>query len=416
MATLCKNCAAPLVFDPLTQRVVCRSCGSSWTAEEVESSDKKFREQEHAKAVEDVVGVDDSLKNEYFDCYIYTCGSCGGEISINGTEASTKCIYCGSTSVVFDRISKEKAPEFIIPFSISKEQAVDLIKARFKKGLFIPKEVKNFSPSEVRGIYIPYWIANAFHVEADVISSEVKSGKHTVTKYWGRSGKMAISNLPVDASVMLSDDSSQRLEPFDTSALKLFDEDYLLGFYSNVSDITNEQLQTTVHKRAREAFHEQVLKTVRGSSRSVDVEQASTIVDQDVRYAMLPVWFVTYDYMGKHNTIMVNGQTGKVVCGAPWNEKLFMSIVAGVSSVLTFLLTLYFSSSLVPSLFRDYNRRRQQHYSSENDNNPANLIIVFIFIGVFLCVAGFSIYKKVKKQLQLTQASSIFNFMKKRQG
>ena len=71
MATLCKNCAAPLVFDPLTQRVVCRSCGSSWTAEEVESSDKKFREQEHAKAVEDVVGVDDSLKNEYFDCYIY---------------------------------------------------------------------------------------------------------------------------------------------------------------------------------------------------------------------------------------------------------------------------------------------------------------------------------------------------------
>ena len=115
MATLCKNCATPLIFDPAKQKVVCPSCGGAWDAEEVESNEKKYRENQHAVSAEEVYGPSDDLKDEYFDCYIYTCGSCGGEIAINGTEASTKCIYCGSSSVVFDRISKEKAPEFIRP-------------------------------------------------------------------------------------------------------------------------------------------------------------------------------------------------------------------------------------------------------------------------------------------------------------
>ena len=413
MATLCKNCATPLVFDPKTQKVVCPACGGAWDAEEVESTEKKFAQDKRAVSVDEVYGVDDSLANEYFDCYIYTCGSCGGEIAINGTEVSTQCIYCGSSSVVFDRISKEKSPEFIIPFKITKEEAVDLIKKEFSHGIFIPKEVKAFKPDAVRGIYIPYWIANAFHVEADVISGEVSSGKHRVTKYWGRSGKMAISNLPVDASVMLSDESSQRLEPFDFSDLKLFDEDYLLGFYSNVSDITNEDLQTTVHKRASEAFHEQVMKPIHASSKQVRYMRASTIIDQDVRYAMLPVWFVTYNFNGRHNTIMVNGQTGKVVCGVPWNEKAFKSAVATLSTILTILLAAFFRFSIVPAIFEAQAHRSS---SSSRNNNPIMLIFYCIFFGIGIFAVGYTIYKKVTRQLMLTQSNSIFNFMKKRQG
>ena len=31
-----------------------------------------------------------------------------------------------------------------------------------------------------------------------------------------------------------------------------------------------------------------------------------------MKYAMLPAWFVTFDYQGKHHTVLVNGQTGKI--------------------------------------------------------------------------------------------------------
>ena len=137
MATLCKNCGAPLVFDPVSQRVVCNTCGSSWTAEEVESTVKEFVQDVQAVSVGEAAGA----AQEFMDCHIYTCSSCGGEIMINGSEASTKCIYCGSSSVVFNRIAKEKAPDYILPFKISQEDAVERIRKMMKHRPLIPKDV-----------------------------------------------------------------------------------------------------------------------------------------------------------------------------------------------------------------------------------------------------------------------------------
>ncbi len=413
MATLCKNCAAPLLFDPATQKVVCPACGSSWLAEEVESEEKSFREDLRAVEASEVYDIDEDVKDEFFNCYIYICESCGGEISINGTEASTKCIYCGSSSVVFNRISKEKAPEFIIPFQITREQALDLIKKEFEHAPFVPKEVKKFSEVDIRGIYVPYWLTNAYHVESDVFASEVSTGKTTVTKYWAYAGQMAIHNLPVDGSQMLSDESSQRLEPFDFSAIKSFDEDYLLGFYSNVSDIKNSDLESAVRTRARESFREQTARQIRGSSKRVTTERSSTVVDRDVRYVMLPVWFVCYEFEGKHNTIMVNGQTGKVVCGIPWNREKFTTLVIALSVILTTLLFFAIKGTLFPSLLHTYESRS---YRSSHNENSGSIIAFLLIAGLTIFMVGVSFYRKVKKQLQLSQSKSIFNFAKKRQG
>jgi len=408
MATICRNCATPLVFDPGSQKVVCPTCGGSWNAEEVEAYGKELLYGNQAVAAG--IPVNEGTKKEFLDCYIYTCSSCGGEIIINGSEASTKCVYCGGSSVVFDRISKEKAPEYILPFAISREQALDLVKQKFSRGMFIPKEVKNFTASSVRGIYIPYWIVNAYHVESDIVRGKVKSGKSTVTRYFGRSGRMHIANLPVDASRMLSDESSQRLEPFDFSALRPFDEDYLLGFYSNVSDLRKVDLQEAVNKRAQEVFAEEVVKSVRASSKKVIQSRCATSLNKNMHYAMLPVWFITYDYQGKHNTIMVNGQTGKVVCGVPWNERAFKSALAVTAIVLSLLLAVILRYGCVPLFFitKTVNGKVKR-------GNPLSLFAMFGLIGAVIFFAGKALYKKVKKQLELSQSTSIFNFMKKRQ-
>ena len=36
MATVCKNCASQITFDPKTQKVVCHTCGSSWDPQTVD--------------------------------------------------------------------------------------------------------------------------------------------------------------------------------------------------------------------------------------------------------------------------------------------------------------------------------------------------------------------------------------------
>ena len=118
MATLCKNCSHALVFNPRLQMLECSSCGSTFKPEEIESEAKPYREDLKA---EDASEVYNSKEEKFMDCYVYSCSECGGEIIVNGTEASTTCIYCGNPNVVFSRIAKMREPEFIMPFRITRE-------------------------------------------------------------------------------------------------------------------------------------------------------------------------------------------------------------------------------------------------------------------------------------------------------
>ena len=406
MATLCKNCSHALVFDPRTQLLVCSSCGSNFKPEEIESTAKEYREDLKAEAASEVYGTDDK---SLMDCYVYTCSECGGEIIVNGTEASTTCVYCGNPNVVFSRISKQKRPEFIMPFSISRERAIVLAQNAVKKGIFVPREIKNFSVDCCRGIYLPYWIVKAKYADAVVIKGQVKQGKNSVTKYFGRAGRLEFDNLPLDASRALSDESSSKLEPFNLVNLKPFDEDYLAGFYSNVSDVTYSDVRGAALLRAQEFFNEEALNDVKTASSKEVIESCPSIkVDPDMVYAMLPAWFITFNYKGKHNTILVNGDSGKVVCGLPWKKALFFCLLIGVGIAVSVAAYFVFRATL-PAFFSG------RHSSSSSRSEGR--IIAFLIAGIVaLFSTGIRRVIKVIKSINLTQDKAMFNFMKKRQG
>ena len=407
MATLCKNCSHALVFDPRTQLLVCSSCGSNFKPEEIESTAKEYREDLKAEAASEVYGVTDD--KSLMDCYVYTCSECGGEIIVNGTEASTTCVYCGNPNVVFSRISKQKRPEFIMPFSISRERAIVLAQNAVKKGIFVPREIKNFSVDCCRGIYLPYWIVKAKYADAVVIKGQVKQGKNSVTKYFGRAGRLEFDNLPLDASRALSDESSSKLEPYNLVNLKPFDEDYLAGFYSNVSDVTYSDVRGAALLRAQEFFNEEALNDVKTASSKEVIESCPSIkVDPDMVYAMLPAWFITFNYKGKHNTILVNGDSGKVVCGLPWKKVLFFCLLIGVGIAISVAAYFVFRATL-PAFFSG----RRSSSSSRSEGR----IIAFLIAGIVaLFSTGIRRVIKVIKSINLTQDKAMFNFMKKRQG
>ena len=406
MATLCKNCSHALVFDPGSQKLCCGACGSSFKPEEIEAESKEFRQDLRAVSAEEVYG---SKEQNLMDCYVYSCSECGGEIIINGTEASTTCIYCGNPNVVFNRIAKQKCPEFVLPFTITKERAIQIVHKEIDKGLFVPKAIKHFDIDCVRGIYIPYWVVNADFTDAVVVQGQVKSGKYSKTKYFGRAGKLHLKNLPIDASCALSDESSSRLEPFDLKLLKPFDEDYLAGFYSNVSDVTYSDLRMAALGRAKEYFEEQAIKDCKASSKKIIDSSPSLKLDNDMIYAMLPAWFITFKYKGKTNTILVNGDSGKVVCGLPWNKVLFYVLLVLVGIVISVGAFFIFRAT-IPFIFSG----RSSHSSSNNNNGKLLALLIAGIIALF--TAGIRKIVRVIKSINLTQDKAIFNFTKKRQG
>ena len=263
------------------------------------------------------------------------------------------------------------------------------------KGVFVPKRIKNFSPGCVRGIYIPYWIANAEYSDAVVIRGKIKRGRSQQTKYYGRAGSMPLKDFLIDASRVLSDKSSSKLEPFNLTRMKPFDEDYLAGFYSNVSDVTYSDVRSAVFKRAQELFNEDALNNVRAGDLKIVDSCPYLRLDNDMVYAMMPVWFITFDHKKKHNTILVNGDTGKVVGGIPFNKKLFYSILFAIGIIGT--VAAYYVIGMTFLLY------------------PPS--VIFLAIGIVaLFSMGIRKIVKVMKNITLTQDRDMFSFTKKRQG
>ena len=405
MATLCKNCSHALVFNPETQKLECSYCGSSFKAEEIESESKKYRQDLQAESMDAIYGETDG---KYMDCYVYTCAECGGEIIINGSESSTTCIYCGNPNVVFSRIARQKCPDYILPFSISKDKAVSMVRERLKKGIFVPSKIKKINIDCVRGIYLPYWLVNAEFSGAVVLSGQVNEGKHTRTYYFGRAGDMNIKNLPIDASKMVSDESTARLEPFSMTLLKPFDEDYLAGFYSNVTDITYSDLRSSALTRAKEYFEDEAIHDCVVENPKIIRSNPSIKLNNDLIYAMLPAWFISFKYKKKHHTILINGDTGKVVCGIPWNKILFYSLLIGLGILITAAAFFVFRYTLPFFLAAGG--------SSRSSGNRGKLIVYLVVGIIALFTTGIRKVVKVVKNIKLTQDRDTFNFMKKRQG
>lgn len=379
----CPACAAALRFRPALGKLECISCGNTYEVSEF--ADKKEASQSSF-----------SGENDTMECNIYTCTSCGAELAVNGVESSTFCSYCGQPTIVFSRVSSALKPKHIIPFSVSKEQAITAIRSHISKGFFVPNEIKNFEIERVRGIYLPFWLYDIDYSDCQYLSGQVKQGKHTVTKYFYREAECTFHDMTLDASRQLSDESSQRLEPYNTSVLKPFETGYLSGFYADCYDMKSEQLTPLAISRAKSLFDGEVAKTVRASNIQILNNNAKYEIRKS-EYTMFPAWFLTFRYQNEPYTILVNGQTCKVIGAVPYTKAritvLFTFLGLLASCLFSFLLY-----CILPNL-----------------EKPGKLIIL-LFIGAFAMFShGSRTIQKVKQSIALSKSSIMNQFVKKRQ-
>ena len=120
-----------------------------------------------------------------------------------------------------------------------------------------------------------------------------------------------------DASRKLDDRLSSRLEPYHMEALKPFDPSYLSGFYADRYDVPSREAAPDIHQRISDAMDKAMIEDTGTTYIEKSIEQYS--VDK-IEYALLPAWFMTFWYRHELYTILVNGQTGKVVGNIPVNK------------------------------------------------------------------------------------------------
>lgn len=346
----CPNCGGPLVYDIESDMMKCSYCDGSSSKE----SGKMYTDYhpQFAPETPDIAPIKD-----YMEMNIYHCSSCGADLMVGQTQASTFCSYCGSPSIVYERVSKEEKPSKIIPFKLSESQALACIKDRFGYGSYIPPQIRNLTPKEVRAIYIPFWLYTAYIRKNVTLKVNRNDGQMTCF----RDVSCTYHNVTMDGSLRLSNDFSKRLEPYYMNELEDFDIAYLSGFYADKYDVPYDALTEQVKKRCKNFLNGEILRSCPGanyaltkSGKIANYTESNAREEyelKDITYALLPAYFVNVEYESGKQLIIVNGQTGKVIGNIPFEKEQFLKMFVknGLISCTVFsLLSILFLS--IPAL------------------------------------------------------------------
>lgn len=378
MIIKCSNCGGALTYDIISGDLKCKHCGSAFFVDEFEK---------------------DEPEDSMLECNVFTCTTCAAQLMINDNEAATYCAYCGQPTIVFDRIDKMKRPKKIIPFSVTKEQAVASVRKRFKKGFFIPNEIKNFEVERMTGIYVPFWLYDLHYYDKQKLRG--KSGKHYHDYY--REAETDFSNVTVDASEIFSNYSSQQLEPYHMHALTNFHPGYLSGFYADKYDQDSEFLSKLAIARCEKLFDAEIKKSINASNIKVLVScPLSTIKNQD--YALLPAWFMTIRYENEPYTILINGQTGKLTGAVPIVKKKVTAVFVTLLTILALFIT-----PISVSMFNNL------QYTSDPSESFLEYVVIAVFFGISCIGIGRSKLKAYKTHMEHTTSREMENFAQDRQ-
>ena len=98
----CKNCGGNAVYHPDKKAMWCPHCDSLDSQERLDT---------------------ENMEN---------CTNCGAPLEQIGEFTSAlKCAHCGAYIILKDRVEGSNRPHLILPFEISKEKAVEILKKEF---------------------------------------------------------------------------------------------------------------------------------------------------------------------------------------------------------------------------------------------------------------------------------------------
>ena len=336
----CSNCGGEVRFSIDSQDLECVNCKTHFDPETYNRTPE-------------------SLEQEVYKTKVFTCPNCGAEIESSDLSVTGFCAYCGSAVVFNSRIKEAEKPQKIIPFQISKEKCKDLYLQKIRSFYYRQKDLED--PAYLDrfvGFYLPYWLYS-YEFNGDFSlkgNRNYTSGNYAIHEDYSLSGNLQgdVKGIPFDASLRFDDDIAGVIAPFSKEKMKDFSPNYLLGFYSEIADTESK----TYEKEAFSMLGEEMERTILGPNgfNRPDIKvqgkfDASCLHNEmSVDRGMFPIWFLSYKKNNRISYAIVNGETGKVYCDIPIDEKKFhkSSLLIAIPIFLVLNLLFQISAETLP--------------------------------------------------------------------
>lgn len=372
----CPACTGPLHYSAKSGKLECDYCGSSFDVADIEAlyahkeaeaaaakqaADAKAdaadaAETEAAQAAAqsgnvggwDTSGLSSDWGADADGLRVYSCPSCGAELICDETTAATSCPYCGNPTVVPGQFSGALRPDFILPFRLTKDDAVQALRAHYKGKPFLPKSFTSANHIEqIQGVYVPFWLfdggaeGSASYRASNTSVYETGDYEVTETMHYDvfRAGSIAFEKIPVDASSKMPDDHMDSIEPFDYAQMQPFSTAYLPGYLADKYDVSVDDSRDRADARCRETLAQALRDTVTGYGTCVTDHTDIRLHRGKVHYALLPVWMLSTKWNGESFLFAMNGQTGKLVGDLPTDRGRYWGTFGAIAGVVTVALT-----------------------------------------------------------------------------
>ncbi|MBR4734005.1 MAG: hypothetical protein IK081_14695 [Lachnospiraceae bacterium] len=218
------------------------------------------------------------------------------------------------------KTENELQPEYIVPFQIAKETALEKLRQQMKESKYLSRDFLEYKVKMIPA-YVPFWVMDISYEDHQVWKYKEISSDASY-KYAKVGGKIRLDQFNVDGVHNLEDVITCGLCPYDYSQIVpnsqiMPVEDVLREDSITVKcEIGKEEAENTASKMIQAAFNREMKKRIyESNSKLLKTEPSFWIGNSTL--VLLPIWFcVIYGNDGDY-VAYVNGQTGKVVYTLP---------------------------------------------------------------------------------------------------
>ena len=313
---MCKNCGHPVTFDIRLQTYCCPMCG--------ETSGIDTTRQESIRLHE--INKED-LCSKTARAQVSACSGCGAKIFFPQGEALRNCDFCGGRLVRTDIDKLGFAPDLVISFVLTKEDARKrLCQWATDNPQTAEARMINNSSNDIQGYYMPYEIVRG--------PMEVKVNRAGISRTYQCRG--FVENTAVNCVREMNSSLLDAAGPFELDAAVPFEYGYIAGHRTLISDLSDNDIDRRVRRQAAKTYQPAVQKTLQDSDIRIKVTSDKLLSAS----AMLPVYVLKKGRL----SAVVNGQTGRIAVSLKDKKKKPFPFWAVEVSVYTAAATLIFSS------------------------------------------------------------------------
>lgn len=342
-----------------TGNLICLFCRNEWQEARVE---EEFGLGEGIDELEGTViasGAQQILA-DVADVLTFKCEACGAEVVVDTAHAlNARCHWCRHTLNVNQQIANGAVPDAVLPFRLTKDEAVEKIRAfASTRRLFAHKRFKReFIPENVLGVYLPYLVVDAradatYNGKGEIETRRwtEKQGDNRVTYYAAdvyqvaRQVRFTVDDLTLEGAAERAEFDSSNTNnivntvlPFDTKNAVKWNASYLVGFTSEKRDRDVSAVEPVLQDQLLSIGRSQVHASLAGFDRGVRWEQERIDVGGSRWVSMyLPVWLYSYfqENTGMLHYIAVNGRTGETMGSVPVSQPKLLLAALTVGTFL----------------------------------------------------------------------------------